>query len=68
MKVTLRVNGTSRDVDIPAYVIQAPDERQLSGLLDRIDRSLFHPDAVEDPVAQPLVGRKLQVNTDWGRE
>src|SRR3977135_4008213 len=23
-------------------VIQAPDERQLSGLLDRIDRSLFH--------------------------
>ena len=25
-------------------VIQAPDERQLSALLDRIDRSLFHPD------------------------
>jgi len=49
-------------------VIQAPDERQLSGLLDRIDRSLFHPDAAEDPVAQPLIGRKLQVNTDWGRE
>jgi hypothetical protein len=49
-------------------VIQAPDERQLSGLLDRIDRSLFHPDAAEDPVAQPLMGRKLQVNTDWGRE
>jgi hypothetical protein len=49
-------------------VIQAPDERQLSGLLDRIDRSLFHPDAAQDPVAQPLVGRKLQVNTDWGRE
>jgi hypothetical protein len=49
-------------------VIQAPDERQLSGLLDRIDRSLFHPDAAEDPVAQPLIGRKLQVHTDWGRE
>jgi len=49
-------------------VIQAPDERQLSGLLDRIDRSLFHPDAAEDPIAQPLIGRKLQVNTDWGRE
>lgn len=49
-------------------VIQAPDERQLSGLLDRIDRSLFHPDAAEEPIAQPLAGRKLQVNTDWGRE
>ncbi|HMB81996.1 MAG TPA: DUF5615 family PIN-like protein [Vicinamibacterales bacterium] len=48
-------------------VIQAPDERQLSGLLDRIDRSLFHQDA-GDPIAQPLAGRKLQVNTDWGRE
>ena len=49
-------------------VIQAPDERQLSALLDRIDLSLFHPDAAEEPVAQPLLGRKLQVNTDWGRE
>jgi len=49
-------------------VIQAPDERQLSALLDRIDRSLFHPDAAQDPVAQPLLGRKLQVNSDWGRE
>jgi len=48
-------------------VIQAPDERQLSGLLDRIDRSLFHQDA-GDPIAQPLAGRKLHVNTDWGRE
>jgi hypothetical protein len=49
-------------------VIQAPDERQLSGLLDRVDRSLFHPDDVEEPVALPLAGRKLQVNTDWGRD
>jgi hypothetical protein len=49
-------------------VIQAPDERQLSALLDRIDRSLFHPDTADEPVALPLVGRKLQVNTDWGRE
>ncbi len=48
-------------------VIQAPDERQLSALLDRIDRSLFHSDAADEPVALPLVGRKLQVNTDWGR-
>ena len=49
-------------------VIQAPDERQLSGLLDRVDRSLFHPDDVEEPAALPLAGRKLQVNTDWGRD
>src|SRR5436305_11764860 len=49
-------------------VIQAPDERQLSALLDRIDRTLFHADAVDEPIAQPLLGRKLQVNTDWGRE
>jgi hypothetical protein len=49
-------------------VIQAPDERQLSALLDRIDRSLFHPDESEDPIALPLAGRKLQVNTEWGRE
>jgi hypothetical protein len=49
-------------------VVQAPDERQLSALLDRIDRSLFHPDDIDEPIALPLAGRKLQVNTDWGRE
>ena len=49
-------------------VVQAPDERQLSALFDRIDRSLFHAGNGEEPIAQPLVGRKLQVNTDWGRE
>jgi len=49
-------------------VVQAPDERQLSSLLDRVDRNLFHADSADDPVALPLVGRKLQVNTDWGRE
>jgi len=48
-------------------VLQAPDERQLSGLLDRIDRSLFHSDE-DEPVALPLAGRKMQVNTEWGRE
>ena len=47
-------------------VVQAPDERQLAALLDRIDRSLFHPD--DEPISLPLAGRKLQVNTDWGRE
>jgi hypothetical protein len=49
-------------------VIHAPDERLLSSLLDRIDRRLFHPDDSDDPVAVPLAGRKLQANTDWGRE
>jgi len=49
-------------------VVQAPDERQLSFLLDRVHRVLFYPDAAEDPVPLPLAGRKLQVNTDWGRE
>lgn len=49
-------------------VIQAPDERQLSGLLDRIDRSLFHSADGDEPVALPLIGQKLQVNTDWGRD
>ena len=49
-------------------VVQAPDERQLSALLDRIDRSLFHLDAADEPIALPLAGRKLQVNTDWGRD
>jgi hypothetical protein len=49
-------------------VIQAPDERQLSTLLDRIDRSLFHAGEADEPIALPLAGRKLQVNSDWGRE
>ena len=48
-------------------VIHAPDERQLSSLLDRVDRMLFHGDDSDAPVLLPLVGRKLQVNTDWGR-
>src|ERR1700722_1337256 len=49
-------------------VIQAPDERQLSSLLDRVDRSLFHAAESDYPVALPLEGRKLQINTDWGRD
>ncbi len=49
-------------------VIHAPDERQLSSLLDRVDRRLFHPEDSEEPVTAPLTGRKLQVNTDWGRD
>ena len=46
-------------------VINAPDARQLAALVDRIDQQLF---GSEDPVALPLEGRKLQLNTDWGRE
>src|SRR5213593_4958458 len=34
-------------------IIQAPDERQLSALLDRVDRSLFHAANPAEPVAQP---------------
>src|SRR6476646_371245 len=48
-------------------VVQAPDERQLSSLLDRVDRVLFHADDSEEPVAQPRAGRKLQINNEWGR-
>jgi hypothetical protein len=48
-------------------VMNAPDERQLSLLLKRIDRALFHA-ADDGAVAMPLEGRKLQVNTDWGRD
>jgi hypothetical protein len=47
-------------------VIQAPNERELSLLLERIDRTLFR--AGEDAiVALPLIGRKLAVHTDWER-
>jgi hypothetical protein len=49
-------------------VVQAPDERQLSALLDRLDRMMFQQDDADETAALPLVGRKLQVNTDWGRE
>ena len=57
-------------------VIHAPDERELLALLDRVDRTLFrrseaNGDEAGDLVgssALPLVGRKLQVHTDWGRE
>jgi len=48
-------------------VIHAPDERQLASLLDRVDRMLFHVGDSAEPVPLPLVGRKLQVNSDWGR-
>jgi len=49
-------------------VIHAPDERQLALLLDRVDRALFHADDSDEPVPQPLVGCKLQINNEWGRD
>ena len=48
-------------------VINAPDERGLVSLLERIDQQLFHGDDSDDSAAVPLVGRKLQLNNDWGR-
>jgi hypothetical protein len=55
------------DLSGGVLVINAPDERQLAALLDRVDRALFRPADSSAPVAQPLEGRKLQINTDWGR-
>jgi hypothetical protein len=49
-------------------VINAPDERQLSSLLTRVDRMLFRRDDLDPALSPPLVGRKLQINSDWGRE
>lgn len=47
-------------------VMQAPDERQLSALIGRIDRRFFR--AAAEPEALPLRGRKLHIHTDWGRD
>jgi hypothetical protein len=49
-------------------VIDAPNERELSFLLKRVDRAFFQAQADETAAALPLEGRKLQVHTDWGRE
>jgi hypothetical protein len=48
-------------------VIQAPDERQLIGLIARVDRLLFG-EGDETRAPQPLLGKKLQVHTDWRRD
>ena len=52
-------------------VISAPDERELSALLDRLDSTLFRrpgDDTDGDTAVLPLAGRKLHAHTDWGRE
>jgi Domain of unknown function (DUF5615) len=46
-------------------VIQAPDERQLAALLQRIDRMLFPPD---ESALLPVEGRKLHLHGDWTGE
>jgi hypothetical protein len=48
-------------------VIDAPNEREFSSLLMRLDRALFQTTG-EGPAALPLVGRKLHAHTDWGRK
>jgi hypothetical protein len=49
-------------------VMNAPDEQQLSLLLTRVDRLLFRREDLDPAPAAPLLGRKLQINSDWGRE
>jgi len=49
-------------------VMNAPDEQQLSLLLTRVDRLLFRREDLDPVLAAPLLGRKLQINSDWGRE
>jgi hypothetical protein len=48
-------------------VIQAPNERELFALVDRVDRALFRSDQ-PDAAALPLDKRKLHAHSDWGRE
>ena len=49
-------------------VIHAPDERQLVvAARSRRSDAVSREDS-DEPVPLPLDGRKLQVNTDWGRE
>ena len=43
-------------------VIQAPDERQLAALVERVNRHLFPPD---ESALLPVEGRKLHLHTDW---
>ena len=46
-------------------VIQAPDERQLTSLVERIDRALFQ---LVEGTPTPVAGRKLHLHTDWTGE
>ncbi len=48
-------------------VIQAPDELQLTKLVERIDRALFRSQA-ETAAMLPVDGRKLHLHSDWTGE
>ncbi len=48
-------------------VLSAPDDRQFTALVSRIDRILFDPADPSRP-ALPLEKRKLQLHTDWRRD
>ena len=48
-------------------VVSAPNEQQFVALMDRIDRVLFSV-ATGPDAPLPLVGRKLEVHTDWRRD
>ena len=48
-------------------IVNAPNERELIGLVTRVDRALFQPTG-SGHAPLPLEGRKLQVFSDWGRE
>jgi hypothetical protein len=56
------------DESAGVLVINAPNERELTALVERIDRRLFHSDDADEALPLPLAGRKLQLNTDWGRD
>jgi hypothetical protein len=47
-------------------VIDAPNEREFTELLKRLDEAYF-AFSHEESVTLPLEGRKLHVHTDWGR-
>ena len=49
-------------------VIQAPDERQLSGAARSHRSRAVPPDDAASRSRCRCAGRKLQVHTDWGRE
>jgi len=48
-------------------VIHAPDELQLTKLVDRIERTLFRPDP-GGAALLPVDGRKLHLHSDWNGE
>ena len=47
-------------------VLSAPNERGLIRLLAKIDQAFFTPGRDGQlPAAQPLVGQKIQIHSDW---